>query len=364
MLTNTQAAALAGFGITSALVALFIPMAERIALLDHPTERKCHAAPTPVVGGIAMYLGVMASLLLAGLPAATLGPLVAGATLLVAMGFIDDIRPLGFRVRLIGQCIAAGFLAVWGGLTIHSLGDLLGLGPIQLGVLATPFTLFAVVGLINGVNMLDGLDGLAASVVLAMLLPIGGYAFFTGLASVAIVCMLVAACIAGFLLFNYRFPWQERAQVFMGDAGSNLLGFVVAWAVLSLLQHPASQLRPVSFLWLVAFPVVDALVTMWRRHRKAQSMFAPDCDHVHHILQRAGFGVNATVLLIAGSAVLLGALAILAALAGVPEPLMFAAFAALVYLHHWFIASAWRFARRLRQVLVVRGPDDRPGWPV
>jgi UDP-GlcNAc:undecaprenyl-phosphate/decaprenyl-phosphate GlcNAc-1-phosphate transferase len=356
MLTNVQSAALCGLGVTSALIVLFIPMAERAALLDHPNERKCHIAPTPVVGGIAMYLGVVASSLLAEMPWQTLGPLAAGASLLVVVGLLDDIRPLGFGIRLLAQCVAASFLTFWGGLTIDSLGDLVGFGPIPLGVLSAPFTVFAIVGLVNAVNMLDGLDGLAASVALVMLLPIGAYASQTGLTSVAVASLLVMACIIGFLLFNYRFPWRDRAPVFMGDAGSNLLGFVVAWAALSLLQHPRSQLPPIAFLWLVAFPVVDALVTMWRRRRKGLSMFAPDCDHVHHVLQRAGFGVNATVLLLASSSAVLGTLAILASLAGTPEPLMFGGFALLVYLHAWFISSAWRFARTIRRLVKARDP--------
>jgi len=359
MLTTAQLAALCGLGVTSVLIALLIPIAERVSLLDHPSERKCHAAPTPIVGGIAMYLGVAASFLLADVPLQTLGPLAAGSTLLVVIGLIDDIKPLGYRVRLVAQCVAAGFLTVWGGLTIDNLGNLIGLGPISLGALAVPFTLFAVVGLINGINMLDGLDGLAASVVIALLLPIGVYASHTGLISVSVASLLVIACILGFLLFNYRFPWRDRAPVFMGDAGSNLLGFVVAWAVLSLFQHPQSELPPIAVLWLVAFPVVDTLVTMWRRHRKGLSMFRPDCDHVHHILHRAGFGVNATVLIVAGGTALFAAIAIVASLAGAPEPLMFGGFLLLVSLHSWFISSAWRFARAIRGLLA---PADSGIW--
>ncbi len=358
MLTTTHLAALGGLGLTSVLIALFIPMAERVSLLDHPDERKCHTAPTPIVGGIAIYLGVVASFLLADIPLQTLGPLAAGSTLLVVVGVIDDIKPLGYRVRLAAQCVAAGFLAIWGGLTIDSLGDLVGLGPISLGYLTVPFTLFAVVGLINGVNMLDGLDGLAATVVIAMLVPICAYASHAGLAPVALAGVLVIACICGFLVFNYRFPWRDKAPVFMGDAGSNLLGFVVAWAVLVLFQHPQSELPPIGLLWLVAFPVVDTLVTMWRRHRKGLSMFRPDCDHVHHVLQRAGFGVSGTVLIIAGSAASFGTIAIAASLAGIPEPLMFAGFILFILLHHWFMSSAWRFARTIRRLIIGRHPDN------
>jgi UDP-GlcNAc:undecaprenyl-phosphate GlcNAc-1-phosphate transferase len=356
MLTTTQSAALCGLGVTSVLIALLIPIAGRVSLLDHPSERKCHAAPTPIVGGIAIYLGLVASFLLAELPLQTLAPLAAGSSLLVVIGLIDDIKPLGYRIRLVAQCLAAGFLAIWGGLTVDSLGDLIGFGPISLGVLATPFTVFAVVGLINAVNMLDGLDGLAGGVVIGILFPVSAYTAMAGMNHLAVASLLVMVCVFGFILFNYRFPWRDRAPVFMGDAGSNLLGYVIAWVVLSLLQHPQSHLPPIALLWLVAFPVIDALVTMWRRRRKGLSMFSPDCDHVHHILQRAGLSVNATVLVAAGSTALLAVIAILASLAGTPEPLLFAGFLILLALHSWFISSAWRFARTVRGMLAAPEP--------
>jgi UDP-GlcNAc:undecaprenyl-phosphate GlcNAc-1-phosphate transferase len=106
-------------------------------------------------------------------------------------------------------------------------------------------------------------------------------------------------------------------------------------------------------LWLVTFPVVDTVVTMWRRRRKGLSMFQPDCDHVHHILQRAGFGVNATVFIVAGSTALSGVIAIVGCLAGAPEPLMFGVFLLLVALHHWFISSAWRAARMIHRLRIA-----------
>jgi UDP-GlcNAc:undecaprenyl-phosphate/decaprenyl-phosphate GlcNAc-1-phosphate transferase len=356
MLTATHLAALGSLGLTSICIALFIPMAARVSLLDYPDERKCHTAPTPTIGGVAMYVGVLASFVLTGLAEPSLGPLAAGSTLLVIVGFIDDFTPLGYRIRFVGQFIAAGLITIWGGLTVHHLGDVFGLGPIPLGVLATPLTMVAIVGVINGINMLDGLDGLAASVVICILSPVFAYASVLRHTSLAVACLLVIACVLGFLLFNFRFPWRDRAPVFMGNAGSNFLGFVVAWAVLSLAKHPQSHMPPIAVVWIVALPVIDTLVSMWRRHKKGRSMFSPDRDHVHHILQRAGFSVNATVLIIAGTTAILATTAIAASLYDIPHTWLFAGYILLIYLHNWFIASAWRFARTIRRLLERRDP--------
>lgn len=343
--------ALAGFAVTSALIAVLIPVATQWSLLDHPNERKTHLAPTPIVGGIAMYLGVLVSFALAGVPWQELGPLAAGSTVLVLVGVIDDIKPLGYRIRFVAQCVGATILILWGGLTIDNLGDLFGLGPLGLGPLAIPFTLVCVVGLINAVNMLDGLDGLAGGVVIAMLMPVLAYTAFTGLTGLAVPTLLVIASVCGFLLFNYRFPWRDRARTFMGDAGSNFLGLVVAWIVLELYHHPQSELPPIAIAWIVALPVVDTVTTMCRRCQKGLSVCRPDRDHVHHILQRAGLGVNATVLVISGGAAALGAVAVVAAVTGVPEALMTLALVGLIYLHYQLLCAAWRVTRAVHRRL-------------
>lgn len=344
-------AALAGLLLTATCAALLIPCAMRWALVDHPDERKRHTRPTPIIGGVAMYFGTLAGLVLAGLPMQTLGPVAAGSTLLVVVGIIDDIRGLGFRIRFAVQCVAAGCLIFWGGLTIDSLGDLFGLGPISLGPLAAPFAVFAVVGLVNAVNMLDGLDGLAGGVVVAILLPVFAYTSMTGMNTIGAASLVVIACVLGFLLFNYRFPWRRDAHAFMGDAGSTLLGFLLAWVMLSLFQQPEPRLPPIAILWIVAVPVSDTVVAMWRRHRKGHSIFAPDRDHLHHILQRAGFGVNATVLIIAGTAALFATTAIVASLDCYPQPWMAIGFGAFIYLHNRIISSAGRFTRAFRHLL-------------
>lgn len=357
-MTSTHWAALVGLALTTLLIALLIPVANHLHLVDHPDQRKRHVAPTPLVGGVAMYLGTLAGLLLSDIPLQTFGPFAAGATLLMVAGIIDDIRDLDYRIRLAVQCAAAGILIAWGGLSIDSLGNLVGLGPISLGPMTIPFTLFAVVGLINAINMLDGMDGLAGGVVVAILVPVSAYAAVAGLGHLAAATVVVIACVLGFLLFNYRFPWRHKAPAFMGDAGSTFLGFTLAWVMLSLFQHPESHLPPIGILWIVGFPVADTIVTMWRRRRKGLSVFRPDRDHIHYILQRSGFGINATVLIIAGLTALFATGALIASSQGVPQPLMTAAFVLLLYLHYRLISSAMRFTQRFRHLLTTHSTDE------
>lgn len=148
-------------------------IAPRVGLLDHPTERrKIHGNPVPLIGGIAIFYG----LLLARMALEPPNPQqwlfgLLGCKVLVVIGVLDDHSGLGARVRLLAQTVAALLMTLGAGVTLHSLGDLLGFGPIELGPLAVPFTVFAVVGIINAFNMVDGIDGLAGGLVLIALVP-------------------------------------------------------------------------------------------------------------------------------------------------------------------------------------------------
>jgi len=347
------------FALTTSLILLLIPLARRFRLVDQPGGRKRHAAPTPLVGGFAMSLGIAVALASTASEPGALGPLIAGSTLLVVFGAVDDTLGLDYRARLAVQSVSAMILVFWGGLRIESLGNLFGFGSVDLGLGAVPFTIFAVVGLINAINMLDGLDGLAGSAAFAMLGPVLVYCQLQDLDQVLLPGLAIASSILAFLLFNYRFPWRDRARVFMGDAGSNFLGFALAWIVLSINDDSSSGLYPISILWILAFPVADTLSTIWRRHRKRKSAFQPDHDHMHFIVQRAGFSINTTVLIISS----VTALCALAGLAGsmnkLPEPLLTLGLLFYFLAHNLLLTHAWRIAKGFRQHLTaVAEPSD------
>ena len=276
---------------------LLIPVCRVIGLVDAPDARKTHLKHTPLAGGIAMFVAFCVGSWFSGVLGDHYFPVVSGAALLVANGLADDRHDIDFRIRLLVQGVAAAFLVIGAEVRVESLGNLLGFGPIDLGFLSIPFSIFAVVGMVNAINMLDGLDGLAGSVSLMILAGIIVLAAATG-SDVLVPAQILAASVLGFLLFNFPFPWRKHAVVFMGDAGSNFLGYCLAWFVIVLPQQAPDSVAPVHMLWLVGLPVADTLATMWRRRGQGLSPFHAGHDHVHHWLRRAGLGTRATVWIV------------------------------------------------------------------
>ncbi|MBK1633621.1 hypothetical protein CKO31_23320 [Thiohalocapsa halophila] len=344
---------------TTALALLLRGPARRVGLVDHPSVRKTHCTPTPLTGGIALFLAASAGLLLAAPETPGLIPVLAGGALLVGFGAFDDIREIDYRLRFLVQAAAAACLVLGADVRVESLGNLLGFGEIQLGLLSVPFSIFAIVGLINAINMLDGLDGLAGGVTIVSLAAL----LLAAAAAVPVLVMpalVLAAAVLGFLLVNYRFPWRKRAPVFMGDAGSTFLGYCLAWFVIALPQQAPDTVTPIAALWLVGLPVADTLATIWRRKRQGLCAFDAGHNHIHHLLQRAGFGINATVLLIlcaSAAFALIGLDHIF--LDSLPEPYLsylFVAAIAVVYKLLQHVAP-------LRRLLRGRVAEDAPNQP-
>ena len=349
------------FCATVVLILILSPLSTRLRLTDHPSDRKHHTTPTPLTGGIAMAGAVVLSLAITDLQIQSLGPFIACSLALVAFGAVDDANELDYRVRLLVQALAAAILVYWGGLRIDTLGNLFGFGDIDLGPFAIPFTVFAVVGMINAINMLDGIDGLAGTACLGILFPVTLFSGFLGAADIMLVGILLAMSILGFLVFNYRFPWRTKAHVFMGDAGSNFLGFSLAWLTLLLVESEAMQLPPIAILWVVGYPVIDTIGTMHRRRKKGVSPFLPGHDHVHFLLQRVGFGTNAVVLIISGISAVLASAAFVAQLEGIPEPILTLGFVALFIGNHYLLSHAARITKSFRHLLTkADSTDEQP----
>jgi len=336
--------------LTLLLTVGFAIAATKVGLIDQPGGRKVHARPTPLVGGLAMYVALAAVVIGFGLLEIIPAPVLAAMGLLVAVGVLDDRFGTHVYYRFAAQIIAALILVFWGGIQVDSLGNLLGLGPIELGWLAVPFTVFAIVGFINAFNMLDGLDGLATSIGLVTTVAIGLLAYHAGQADLLQAALLLATLLIGFSLFNYRFPWRRQAIVFMGDAGSNSVGLLLAWLAISLLDRPNHELTPMSILWLLGFPVLDFLGVMWKRKRQGKSAFDPGRDHCHHELQRAGLGVNATVLTMAAMTALCSGTAVFSGWQPMPEPLLFAQFLAAAVIVYVIVTRLSTWTRPIRHL--------------
>ena len=235
------------FASVTALVssALIISVCRRLApsvgLVDHPCQRRRHAHSTPVVGGLGIALGFAIALALIGPLQVPYGSLLGGLALLAIVGIIDDMHDLRTLWRLLAQLTAVLLIVFYGDLQVNYLGDLFGFGVIGLWIFAGVFTLLSVILMINAVNMLDGVDGLAGGVSLVTLAGFALLLFLDGSAA-WVLPFLLGLAVGGFLPYNMRGPWRKNASVFMGDSGSTILGFALAW----LASTPRRATAPAS----------------------------------------------------------------------------------------------------------------------
>lgn len=338
------------------LVWMLKPAAFRLNLLDHPrSARKVHKTPTPVTGGLAMTVAAVAGGLFIWEGSQPMIGLLLGMLLLLAVGLLDDLRDLRWYWRLLAQVAAALSLYYVGGVRVEQIGNALGFPHHELGPLSLPLTVFATVGLINAINLIDGIDGLAGSLVFAALIMLCAAALYAGNSGLAGNVLILAGAVAGFLAWNFRFPGRTRAAAFMGNSGSALLGLAMAWVCFRLTQNPGHPVNPVLALWLLPVPVADTLVLIVRRIRQGRSPFHAGCDHVHHCLREAGFGPFGICAVLVGFSLLTGLAAGQAMRLDVPNVLILAAFVGLCVGWYWLSAKRERAIgvfKALRMVLI------------
>ncbi len=206
---------------------------------------------------------------------------------------------------------------------IETLRNILGLGELRFGHWSgILFSIACVVYIINAINMMDGLDGLAGGKCLIILLWLmaacGIYNWWEAFGGVAIL----AGAIAGFLIYNMRHPFRKRAAVFLGDAGSMALGLMIAWYSIGLSQGDHPVIAPVSVAWIMALPIIDAFGLLVARLREGKHPFHPDRRHFHHHFLNAGFTVRQSTFLILLWGATLGAFGYLGLMAGIPEAVL------------------------------------------
>ena len=344
-------------GLTFVVLWLLRPVAHRLNLLDYPAGRKDHAHPTPITGGLAMVIGILVTAwyTLDMLDTAWVA-FSLGAGLLIVVGLLDDKYDLPWWLRIGVQVIAALIMALMGGVQVEQLGPVFGLGSTSLGVLSVPFTVFATVGLINAINMIDGADGLAGSLVLTALIMLVAACLYSGNAVMAERVMIMVGAVSAFLWFNLRFPWRPHAKIFMGNAGSAFLGFVIAWVSFRLTQNPGHPVSPVLGLWLIPIPVMDCLVVMTRRVRDGQSPFKADQNHMHHVLRHSGFTPMQKAISLSLFSAVCGLVVGQALRMDVPEPLLLGAFFVLCGCWYWLTS---RRARAVKFFNWVRYPGSK-----
>ncbi|MFO1400585.1 MAG: MraY family glycosyltransferase [Steroidobacteraceae bacterium] len=283
---------LVAMAVTMALIPVLMRSAGRMHVLDSPGERKVHATPMPRVGGIAMLAGLCIALVL-WLPAFDLRmrAWLIGAAIVFAFGVWDDRATLPPRIKLFGQLLGIACIVFLGGLSIDTF-TLTERHAIP-SWLAVPLTFVFLLGATNAVNLADGLDGLAGGTTLLSCGALALLGLTYGATPVAVTGVAAAGAILGFLRFN-TYP----ARVFMGDGGSQLLGYTVATLALMLTQDSSVPLSTALPLMLLGLPVVDTLMVMAQRWREGSPIFRGDRRHVHHKLLSLGFDHAEAVVVI------------------------------------------------------------------
>ena len=271
------------------LLRLLHPVALRIGLIDSPGGRKLHSGNIPLIGGLVIYSVLWLSAFWLPAFSTTVFWLMTSAGVLVFVGMLDDFHHVPALPRLIAQATAAIIMISGTGLYLHSPLPELGVKNLAPEI-AIPITVIAIVGLVNAFNMIDGVDGLAGSITLVTILMIVlGQSLFGYLQGIAPL-MVFAATVLGYLAVNLTITSNKK--VFLGDAGSLLLGFVVGWTLIITTQSPKPSVPTTFVIWTVALPAYDILAVMIRRISKGKSPFYADRTHLHHIFLRAGLNVH------------------------------------------------------------------------
>lgn len=339
--------------LSTGAVLLFAKLAPFIGTVDVPGGRKHHAGSIPLVGGLAIFCALLSAAAGCGV-ASQIGYLLFALSVIIAAGLWDDVSDISPRLKF-GIQVGASAIMIWGAdIHLSALGDLLGARAIGLWIFAVPLTVFAIVGVVNSINMMDGMDGLAGCISLGAFAWYGIVAVDSGLAFQFSTLVILCGAVAGFLMFNLRFPWQPRARVFLGDAGSLMIGFALGWFAIDLTQGAGRSFPPIAALWVLLLPLADCVSVMWRRVRLHKSPFVGDRHHIHHYLMAQGYSQSQTLAILTGISLFFGAVGYFGWRLHAPEPLLFWTFAIGFFAYHAWITRAWRRLDRLQ------GGDNGP----
>ncbi len=299
------------FFVSLSLSMILVPLSRQLAFalgaVDRPDARKVHSLPLPRLGGV----GIAGALLFALLLCVKLTPLVTafllGGVVVILTGLLDDVYSLPPKVKFVGQIVSALVFIYFGGGVLPGLGDLFGQGVIGLGPFAAVFTVFAMVGVMNALNLSDGLDGLAGGMSAICFVYLGVIAYTHQAWFVLVIILAAFGAILGFLRHN-----THPAKLFMGDTGSLFLGYTLAALTVALVQGEGfPAIAPIVPVLVLSLPVSDTLWVMGRRLWQRENPFRPDKTHSHHRLIALGLHHGEAVSIVYGLMFLWGGLALL-----------------------------------------------------
>tara|TARA_B100001057_G_scaffold17084_1_gene15900 strand:- start:1506 stop:2567 length:1062 start_codon:yes stop_codon:yes gene_type:complete len=270
-------------------------------LIDLPDRsRKFHQRPTPLTGGLGIFVSIMLSTkiyidlnnLNDYVPIFS-ESIIYTSLLLLIFFLYDDFKHIRYLYRLAFQALASLVIIFITGVQITNFGNLLGFGGYELGIFSVPITVFCVVGVMNAFNMIDGINGLCAGFALLMLLFSG---FYSGFIYDSLLIFVIGS-ILGFLVYNLRIIGKKRA-VFLGDSGSNILGFIVGWVAIYCSQNQLYDVNAITMVWFIAIPLLDCIGLIISRTLRNISWAAPGRDHIHHKLMLKFSPENSLLILI------------------------------------------------------------------
>lgn len=314
---------------TLVLTPLVRKLAYKVGAIDVPKdERRVHNKPIPRLGGLAIFLGFITAVLITTRVSNKLWGVLIGATIIVIMGYFDDIKPLPAKVKFLVQIVAA-VVVMYFGVKIDIVTNPLHFVfkeqsiIIRLGIWSYPLTLFWIVGVTNALNLIDGLDGLAAGIAGISSVTLFMLAISNNQLYIAPLALMLAGSAVGFLPYNFN-----PAKIFMGDTGSQFLGYMLAvLSVMGVLKSAAALSILVPIL-AIGLPIFDTLFAMLRRLLSGKSMMEADKGHLHHRLLDAGLSQRQAVLTLYSISAVLGfsAIAIVEVTLKVAVILVFAVF--------------------------------------
>lgn len=327
--------------------------AHKIGLLDKPNNRKKHKGNIPLIGGISFYISIFILFISSRAFIPYFSIYILCISILFVIGILDDRFDLPVLPRIFAQVLVAGIM-VYCGLYFDDLGYILFGYQLSLGmVCGSLVTLLAVCGAINSFNMIDGIDGLLGTLSSISIAALGVVFYLGNNYSLALFCLCIIAALIPYIILNTGVILGRKYKIFMGDAGSTLIGFTVVWLLIFAVENNIADnlvvMNPVTALWIIAVPLIDMIGVMLRRIHLGRSPFKPDRKHLHHIFMRAGFNSKQTLLIISVIALFLASIGVVSEWFKVHESVMFVLFLVLLCLYIWSLKHIWKLLVRLRR---------------
>ena len=320
---------------TFIMISLLRPAAVRLKLTDQPNDRKLHNGSVPLIGGIAMFFGLIVSILVTSHDLNEFKYFLIASLIIVFIGVLDDYRDISISIRLLFQVLVAIIIVTAGGMNIASLGNLFGSGEIIITKWSYLISVVAIIAGINAVNMGDGLHGLAGGNSLVSFLAISYMSFNSASQDSLLISLLFCAVLPVFLIHNLCIGISTRKRIFMGDAGSMFIGLSLVWVLFDFSQGESRSFSPVIALWLFAVPLIEIVSTILRRMNSGVSPFKPDSFHTHHLLLKLGFSEKKTLVIILIFSIFMALIGVIGERYLIAEYIMFLGFL-LVFIIHFF----------------------------